>query len=185
MNKKSTLSTILALFAAMLLLNACAAYDVAVDERTAGQWVDDKNISLTIEKDFLADDLVKYLDYDAYSYRGHVYIVGEYESREQVNRAVKIAKNIQGVHTVTTYLLPKKADDEGCSTVDTASLYGKLKSKLVDDKNIWSTNIDINIVQCNVVLLGIMGSQAEKAAAEAHARSVEGVRSVKSFLTVK
>ena len=174
---------VLSLLACIALLNGCAAYDVAVEERTAGQWVDDNNIALTIEKDFLADDLVKYLDYDAFCYRGHVYIIGEYESREQVDRAVKIAKDIEGVRQVTTYLLPKK-EDSGCSTMDAIEIHQKLKQKLVGDKKIWSTNINIEVVQCNVVLLGIVGSQAEKAAAEAHAKSVPGVRGVRSFLTV-
>ncbi|MEF2231636.1 MAG: BON domain-containing protein [Pseudodesulfovibrio sp.] len=171
------------LLAGFLLLNGCAAYDVAVEERTAGQWVDDNNIALTIEKEFLADDLVKYLDFDAFCYRGHVYVIGEYESREQVERAVKIAKDVQGVRQVTTYLLPKK-EDSGCSTMDAIEIHQKLKQKLVGDKSIWSTNINIEVLQCNVVLLGIVGSRTEKAAAEAHAKSVKGVRGVKSFLIV-
>ncbi|MDD3313271.1 BON domain-containing protein [Pseudodesulfovibrio sp.] len=182
--QKATILAASVLLAALFLLNGCTAYNVAVDERTTGQWVDDNTIALTIEKDFLADDLVKYLDYDAFSYRGHVYVVGEYESREQVDRAVKLAKGVEGVRQVTTYLLPKREDD-GCSTADKLGIYQKLKQALVDDKNIWSTNIEIEIVQCNVVLLGIVGSSAEKSAAEAHAKAVKGVRSVKSFLTVK
>jgi len=173
-----------ALLATLFLLNGCTAYNVAVDERSTGQWVDDNAIALTIEKDFLADDLVKYMDYDAFSYRGHVYVVGEYESREQVDRAVKIAKSVEGVRQVTTYLLPKREDD-GCSTADKVDIYQKLKQKLVGDKNIWSTNIEIEIVQCNVILLGIVGSSAEKSAAEGYAKSIKGARSVKSFLTVK
>jgi len=168
---------------AMLLLNGCTAYNVAVEERTAGQYIDDGNIALTIEKEFLADDQVKYLDFDAFCYRGHVYVIGEYESRGQIDRAVKLAKDVEGVRQVTTYLLPKK-EDPGCSTMDAIEMHQKLKQKLVGDKNIWSTNINIEVLQCNIVLLGIVGSQAEKAAAEAHAKSVPGVRGVKSFLTV-
>lgn len=173
-----------ALLMAFLLLNGCTAYNVAVEERTAGEWVDDNKIALTIEKDFLADDLVKYLDYDAYCYRGHVYVVGEYESRDQVSRAIKLAKAVKGVREVTTYLLPKREDDPNCGTVETVDIYQKLKKALVSDKNIWSTNIDIKIVQCNVILLGIVGSNKEKALAEGHAKSTPGVRRVKSFLAV-
>ncbi|WP_316897888.1 BON domain-containing protein [Pseudodesulfovibrio indicus] len=162
----------------------CTVYDVAVEERTVGDYASDEKITFIIEKDFLADDMVKYLDFDASSYEGLVYITGEYESRAQVDRAVKIAKSVEGVRSVTTYLLPKKANDT-CGTTDNLQLYADVKNALVQDKDIWSTNIEIKTVQCNVVLLGIVGSASERAKAEAHARAVKGARSVKSFLRIK
>jgi len=162
----------------------CAVYDVAVEERNAGDWADDKTISFVIEKDFLADDDVKYLDFDAYSYEGHVYIIGEYESRSQVDQAVKIAKAVEGVRAVTTYVLPKRAHDY-CGTTDSLEIYTKLKEKLISDKNIWSTNIEFEVLQCNVVMVGLLGSSGEISRAIGHAKSVPGVRNVKSFLKVK
>ena len=184
MHRIALLCIALVLLTAFPFLNGCTVYDVAVEERTTGEWADDGKIALLIEKDFLADDLVKYMDFDAYCFRRHVYVVGEYESRDQVARAVKIAKSAEGVREVTTYLLPKREHDPGCGTVESVDIYRKLKQALVGDDNIWSTNIEIEIVQCNVVLLGIVGSAKEKAAAEAHAKAVEGVRRVKSFLIV-
>ncbi|NDV18616.1 BON domain-containing protein [Pseudodesulfovibrio sp. JC047] len=166
------------------VLQGCAVYDVAVEERNASQWADDKSISFVIEKEFLADDMVKYLDFDAYSYEGHVYIIGEYESRAQVDRAVQIAKATEGVKTVTTYVLPKRAHDY-CGTTDSLDIYAKLKEKLIRDKDIWSTNIEFEVVQCNVVLVGLLGSSGEISRAIGHAKSVPGVRNVKSFLKVK
>ena len=184
MHRIALLCIALVLLAALPILGGCTAYDVAVEERTAGEWADDGKIALLIEKDFLADDLVKYMDFDAYCFRRHVYVVGEYESRDQVARAVKIAKSVEGVREVTTYLLPKREDDPGCGTVESVDIYRQLKQALVGDKDIWSTNIEIEIVQCNVVLLGIVGSAKEKAAAEAHAKAIKGVRRVKSYLRV-
>jgi len=58
-----------------------------------------------------------------------------------------------------------------------------LKSKLVADMDVWSTNIDVKVVQCHVVLLGIVESKEEITRAVAHARSVAGVRDVTSYLT--
>lgn len=162
----------------------CTVYDVAVEERSVGTYASDEKIAFVIEKDFLADDMVKYLDFDASSYEGLVYITGEYESRAQVDRAVKIAKAVEGVRSVTTYLLPKRANDS-CGTTDNLQLYADVKNALVQDKDIWSTNIEIKTVQCNVVLLGIVGSEAERAKAVTHAKAVKGARSVKSFLRVK
>lgn len=167
-----------------IFANGCTVYDVAVEERNVGDYANDEKIAFVIEKDFLADDLVKYLDFDASSYEGLVYITGEYESRAQVDRAVEIAKSVEGVRSVTTYLLPKRENDS-CGTTDNLNLYAKVKNELVQDKDIWSTNIEIKTVQCNVVLLGIVGSEAERSKAVSHAKSVPGVRSVKSYLRVK
>lgn len=178
------LALILGSLVGLNFLGGCSVYEVAVEERSTGEWVDDQQISFTIEQSFLEDSQIKFLDFDAYSYQGHVYLIGEYESREQVNRAVYIAKNVQGVRKVTTYFLPKRSDDT-CGTTDNVELNAKVRQKLIADKNIWSTNVDIEMLQCKVILLGIVATQQEKEAAESHARSVSGVREVKSYITVK
>jgi hyperosmotically inducible protein len=184
MHRNKLVFSILMLLAVGLFANGCTVYDVAVEERNVGEYASDEKIAFLIEKEFLADDLVKYMDFDASSYEGLVYIVGEYESRAQVDRAVEIAKSVEGVRSVTTYLLPKKAEDS-CGTTDNLELYAKVKNLLVQDKDVWSTNVEIKTVQCNVVLLGIVGSSAERDKVIAHTKSVAGVRSVKSFLRIK
>jgi hyperosmotically inducible protein len=179
-----TIFATLGLLAVLALSAGCTVYDVAVEERDLGDWTSDKNISFAIEKAYLQDDLVKYMDFDAFTYEGHVFIVGEYESRDQIKRAVSIAKGVKGVRKVTTHLIPKKTQDY-CGTTDNLELYTKVKQRLVTDTEIWSTNIDIKTLQCNIILLGIVGSATERDTAIAHAQSVEGARGVKSFLIVK
>jgi hyperosmotically inducible protein len=184
MHRIISLFMLLALLGTSILSGGCTAYNVAVEERSVGDYANDEKITFIIEKDFLADDLVKYMDFDASSYEGLVYIVGEYESRAQVDRAVKIAKAVDGVRSVTPYMLPKRVNDS-CGTTDNLDLYARLKSDLVGDKNIWSTNIEIKTVQCNIVLLGVVGSTAEKERIIDYANKVPGARSVKSYLRVK
>jgi hyperosmotically inducible protein len=59
------------------------------------------------------------------------------------------------------------------------------KSKqLIADEDISSTNFEVKSLQCHIVLLGLVGSNIQIREAIAHANSVEGIRSVKSFLTV-
>lgn len=174
----------LALLVSVTMMQGCTVYKAAVDERSISSIADDEAITLTIKKDFLNDDKVKYLDYDVASYEGRVYIMGEYESQAQISRAISLAKKVDGVRSVTTYLLPKRANDT-CGTTDNLELYGRVKQKLVEDKDIWSTNVDVYTVQCNIVLTGIVGSAAERNRAIAHAKGVPGARSVKSYLRVK
>jgi hyperosmotically inducible protein len=107
--------------------------------------------------------------------------VGEYAKESQKERAISIAQAVEGVRSVHTYILPKKKGDK-CGAAKSLEIRGKVDAKLVADKDIWSTNIDVKVVQCNVVLLGIVKSGKEISRTVAHARSVEGVRSVKSYL---
>ncbi|HUH67392.1 MAG TPA: BON domain-containing protein [Syntrophales bacterium] len=167
-----------------LLLNiaGCSTiYGVAVEERKASTIAADTKITTTIQARFVEDNDVKALDISPYCYNGNVYLVGEYDKEPQKERAISIAKGVEGVRSVHTYILQKKKGDK-CGTANNVEIRGKVDAKLVADKDIWSTNIDVKVVQCNVVLLGIVKSGKEISRAIAHARSVEGVRSVKSYL---
>ena len=180
--KKNTMIICLLL---LLFIVGCSPYGtiygVAVDERNAATIASDKKITATIQKTFLEDSAVKILDISSYCYDGKVFLVGEYDAIRQEEKAKKIAKNVEGVKSVQTYLLPKKKGDT-CGTSDNVAITGKVDAKLTADKDIRSTNIDVKVVQCNVVLLGIVRSGEEIAKATAHAKSVEGVRKVTSFL---
>jgi hyperosmotically inducible protein len=156
-------------------------YKAAVDERDVKTIASDKKIEATIVKRLFEDDSVKVLDISTYCYDGKVYLVGEYETDKQKSLATRIAKNVEGVKSVTTYLLPKKKDHP-CGTKENLEITVKVKGALIKDKEIWSTNVEVKTIQCKVVLLGIVGSEQEIDKAIAHAKSVEGVRSVKSYL---
>ncbi|QJB56623.1 BON domain-containing protein [Pseudodesulfovibrio sp. zrk46] len=184
MKRSISILFVILMLVAAYMTQGCAMYDVAVEERNVSTYSGDKKISFLIEEKFLDDNTVKFLDFDAYTYEGHVYLIGEYESHTQVERAVKIAKGVKGVKTVTTYFMPKKVGDH-CGTTDNLSISSTLRKDLIADGDIWSTNIDIEMIQCHVVLLGIVGSAKERDKAIAHAKSIEGVRGVKSYIKVR
>ena len=158
-----------------------ATYGVAVDERNVSTIASDKKITLSIQEKFLQDDAIKVLDISPFCYNGHVYLVGEYGTEKERGRALEIANQTPGVNSVTPYLLRKKEKDS-CGTTDNLGISAKVSAKLIADKDVWSTNVDLKVVQCNVVLLGIVGSKKEIDKAIADARSVTGVRGVTSYL---
>ncbi len=169
-------------FLLLLVIAGCTTiYGVAVEERKAGTIASDTKITTTIQTKFVEDNDVKALDISAYCYNGNVYLVGEYDRSPQKERAIAIAQGVEGVKSVSTYILQKKKIAT-CGAGDNLAIRGKVDTKLVADKDIWSTNIDVKVVQCNVVLLGIVKTGREITKVIAHAKSVEGVRSVKSFL---
>ena len=68
-------------------------YKSAVDERSLGEQYDDEKITMLIRQNFKNDPKINYFDIS----NGHVYLVGEYDSVDQKNQAVKLAREVEGV----------------------------------------------------------------------------------------
>lgn len=77
-----------------------------MDERSVSTIASDTTIKGEIVKKFYDDDKIKSLDISTGCYRGHVYLVGEYDTSDQKNRAIKVAKSVEGVRGVTSFLEP-------------------------------------------------------------------------------
>jgi hyperosmotically inducible protein len=159
-------------------------YLTVTDCRNVKTILDDTKIKLTIINQYHDDEYISALDsldLSVECYKGQVYLVGEYDKPIQKERAVKIAKNVKGVEKVTSYLLPKNRNDI-CGIGDNLEIMLSVKTNLIGDKDIWARNIDVKSVQCHVILYGIVASDDKITKAIKHAKSVKGVRSVKSFL---
>ena len=158
-------------------------YEIALDERSVGDLTKDKEIEAKVKTAFADDETVDALDISVYSFYGDVYLVGQKQTEAQKKRAIEISKKTEGVKSVTTYILQKKGEDEdSCGTTNSLEITAKVSAALIGDEDIWSTNVEVQTVQCNVVLLGLVGSEEEIEKSIVHAKGVEGVRSVKSFL---
>lgn len=175
------------ILAGLLLLSmttGCGTiYKTAVDERNVKTVASDEYITAEIKARFLDDNLVSVLDIGANVYEGHAYLYGEYESDAQRARAISIASNVEGVNEVTYYLLPKVKSDS-CGTTDNLMIRGSLEKELISDDRIWSTNVDVAVIQCNVILMGLVGTQREIDLSIKYAKEIEGVRRVRSYLKV-
>lgn len=165
-------------------LTGCGTiYKAAVDERDIGTFVDDGRIESAVRARFIGDDSVKLRDVSVNSYLGTVYIVGEFESDVQKMRAKKLAMEVGGVRRVTIVPFPKR-DDPACGTTDDLALSAKIKATLVEDSNIWSTQVDVKVVQCNAVILGLVSSQREADAVVKHVNEVGDVRTVQNLVRI-
>jgi hyperosmotically inducible protein len=167
---------------AVMTYGCTASPKVTQEEKFVRSFAGDKKIMSTILKKFLADHLVRDLNITPRCYNGHAYLVGEYETEKQKERAVEIAQGIEGVKTLVTYLLPKKKDDPSCKPEDNLRITSEVKTLIAGDRKIWSKNLSIVTAQCNVVLMGFVGKQTEIQKVIEHAKRVEGVRSVQSYL---
>ena len=168
-------------FFILFLFVGCSVYDTVIRERNAETYARDEVQEAKIKAKFIEDPSVKAMDVSTYFYGGHAYLVGEFDSPYQRDRAVMLAGSVSGVKSVTTYLLPK-TKDERCRPADNMRINSEVKARIIRDNGIRSTNVDLKSVQCNVVLVGVVGSQREIGKAVDHAFSISGVRGVKCFL---
>ena len=159
-------------------------YKSAVDERSIGEQYDDQKITMAIRQKFLNDEMIKYFGISTYCYYGNVYLVGKYDKPGQKNQALRLAKEVEGVKSVTDYFLPKKEKDP-CGSTTNFELSAKVNAKLIGDGDISSTQIEVKAIQCNIILLGLVSTENEITKAISHTKSVQGVRSVISFLKVQ
>ena len=175
---------LLAVVAVCYSLTGCAIYNAAVDERNISEQFDDASISASIVKDIASSDNVSPLGVAVRTYNGRVHLVGEVDSLSERSQAIAIARKTEGVRDVIPYLLLEN-DNDLCGTADNLTMEAKLKKDLVGDKDIWSTNVTIDAVQCNIVLTGIVRSFKERDEIISYARNIPKVRSVKSYIQVQ
>lgn len=165
-------------------LSGCGTiYKASVDERDVSTFVDDGRIESSVRARIINDPVVKLRDLSVNSYLGTVYLVGEFDADQQKMRAVRLAREVDGVRRVTIIPFQKRSDPT-CGTTDDLALYAKIKKSLVEDRDIWSTQVDVKVVQCNVVILGLVKSQRDADRIVAHANAVQGVYTVQNYIRI-
>jgi hyperosmotically inducible protein len=96
---------------------------------------------------------------------------------------VKLAREVGGVRKVSVVPFPKR-DDPACGTTDDLALYAKIKAALVEDRDVWSTQVDVKLVQCNAVVLGLVKSRNDADRILGHVNEVSGVRTVQNLMRI-
>lgn len=174
---------------AMLLasLAACnpytTAYGIAVDERSMAEMTADRGVKSRIIKAFANNASIEGLGFTVHAYYGDVFLTGVQDKPHQKELAVTIAEQVEGVKSVRTYILTEPPEGvEGCGFSDRMERQVEIEADLLQDMDITSTNVDAELVQCDLVLLGILGSKQEIDRVVEHARTVKGVRKVINFL---
>lgn len=160
------------------IFNAKSIYDiygVGVDERSVYHIAKDRYIITQIQSYIAQNFLSKLLKIDVESFYGHVYLIGEYDKKSNINALLHFTKNLENVKHITTYLINSNKR-ENCHITDDISLIAKVKSALFADDDIWATDIHVHSVNCKVILAGIVKTEVEKLRANAIAKNIEGVK---------
>ncbi|WP_031479968.1 BON domain-containing protein [Maridesulfovibrio frigidus] len=157
------------------------AYAASVDERGFQTIVEDELLEANIQSKILHQKDLEVLGVSTYSYNGHIYIVGQFDQKEDFNMLRKIVRSAGKVNSLTTFLFAE-SEDAICNAAEDYILQSEVKAALLDNDSVWGTNIAVKSVQCNIVLLGRVGDINEIEHAKRTAFQIEGVQTVKSFL---
>jgi len=189
----SKLAFTAALMAAVLMNSGCApavvggaavgGYAVGSDERTSEQISEDIRLSGAINKRLAEDDLLGSMSIDVDVVEGYATLSGVLKTAEQAQRAVELAKSVEGVRGVRNNLQIGERSFSGVASDSWIS--SQVKTKLVAEPGIKSLNIDVDVYQGIVTLTGLVGDSSQKTRAMELAAEVEGVIKVVDNLKIK
>ncbi|WP_187170600.1 BON domain-containing protein [Salidesulfovibrio onnuriiensis] len=167
-------------FSSMFDGTTCA-YETAVDERSTNQQMKDALLEGHIKAEFIKNKKVDPVGVTPYCYYGKVYLVGEYDGEEELREVMKIMDAIPDKKRVIRRLYLSEASEDG-STTRNYLLSSQIRARLMADMDVTSTPVRVEVVQRDVILLGVINDAEERRKIIAQAQQVEGVHKVISFL---
>jgi osmotically-inducible protein OsmY len=157
------------------------AYDAATDARAFSVQQTDGAIANTIRSELVEAGLRRFLAVDVFCHQGLVVLTGVTEPGSDAGtRALAIARRQEGVRRVETYFFPNRLSRIGDVGIGT-----RFFGRIVFDVGLRQAHVDFVVLNGHLVLAGVVDSQAEMEAILRHARSVGGVKVVKSYLQLR
>lgn len=181
-----------ALFAA-LTLSGCAgtvigagatAGTAAMEERGIAGAADDTGIRLRLNALYSGEDERLWRKIGFQVYGGRVLLTGALDSPEMQAKAVQLAWRAEGVKEVINEIEVAASGGLAGYGRDTW-IAAQLKSKLLFDKQVSSINYSIDTVRGKVFLIGLAQSRQELDRVINHARSIDYVKKVVSYVKIK
>jgi hyperosmotically inducible periplasmic protein len=200
-NPKLT-KTLLAVMLSSAVLSGSALAESAMDKTqsaadSAGQkidssmnkvggFMDDSSITAKVKAALVDHDSIKSTDISVKTDKKVVTLSGFVESQAQAEEAVKVAKGVEGVASVSDKLHVKDSKSQSMQGYagDTATT-SEIKAKLLADDIVPSRKVKVETTDGVVQLSGTVDSQAQSTRAESIAKAIDGVKSVKNDLKVK
>ncbi|KMV35218.1 molecular chaperone OsmY [Franconibacter pulveris 1160] len=151
-----------------------------------GNFMDDSAITAKVKAALVDDENIKSTDISVKTEKSVVTLSGFVESQAQAEQAVKIAKGVEGVQSVSDKLHVRDGKDQSVKGyAGDAATTSEIKAKLLADDIVPSRKIKVETTDGVVQLSGTVDSQKQSDRAESIAKAVDGVKSVKNDLKVK
>ena len=148
-----------------------------------GNFMDDSTITAKVKAALVDHESIKSTDIAVKTDQKVVTLSGFVESQAQAEEAVKVAKGVEGVTSVSDKLHVRDSKSTSVKGYagDTATT-SEVKAKLLDDDIVTSRKVKVETTDGVVQLSGTVDSKAQSDRAESIAKAVDGVKSVKNDL---
>jgi hyperosmotically inducible protein len=163
---------------AVLVLGACSTTE------PVGQQIDDAGLTTKVKAKLTADPDVNPFEIDVDTTDGVVTLRGRVEEASDKTVAGRLARETEGVKRVRNEIVVGMDPDNQAPGAD-AAIVAAVESKLAADPDVSGTNIDVDVQYGVVTLSGTVRTADARAEAEAIAKSVGGVKSVRNELRVQ
>ena len=163
-------------------------------ERTLGERLDDLTIEAAVKTALILNENVNARKIGVSSERGHVILTGKVTAPAEAELARKIAEDIEGVTFVEFRLALEKAaaekkkkegGDSVVQKVDDVRIVAHVRAAIMVNRNLDSSEIEIESKNGAVRLSGIVYSGAEKELAQKIAEDCWGVKTVANELRIR
>jgi len=84
----------------LLALGSLAACSSTPTQESAGQYVDDVTLTTKVKAAIFNDPILKASEINVETFKGRVQLSGFVSSRESIDRAVSVTRNVSGVQAV-------------------------------------------------------------------------------------
>ncbi len=154
--------------------------------KKVSNFMDDSSVTAKVKAALVDDEAIKSTDISIKTEAGVVTLSGFVTTQDQAEKAVAVAQKVAGVKSVSDKLHVKDSSKQtvGSYAGDTATT-SEIKAKLLADSAVPSRNVKVETTNGVVQLSGTVKTQAQSQRAEAIAKAIEGVKSVKNDLVVK
>lgn len=155
-------------------------YATAVDQRSIGDMVSDKDLSLRLKKEIMHIRAKDGFFLNIYVYKGRVFLVGDPPEDFQ-EPTVRFAIRLDGVESIDYCFFPHNSGNvfsdfmTGCS----------LRTNLILESGINSSWVDTEVYAGHAVLMGVVEEEEDVKQIVALAQNTSGVRGVINFLLVE
>lgn len=148
-----------------------------------GNFMDDSTITAKVKATLVDHESIKSTDISVKTDQKVVTLSGFVESQAQAEEAVKVAKGVEGVTSVSDKLHVRDSKETSVKGYagDTA-ITSEVKAKLLADDIVPSRKVKVETTDGVVQLSGTVDSQAQSDRAESIAKAIDGVKSVKNDL---
>lgn len=149
-------------------------------------FMDDSSITAKVKSALLDEKSIQDADISVKTNDGIVTLSGFVASHEQLTQATKVAKQIEGVKSVSNKLQVQEGKHHSVENyVSDSVITSEIKAKFLADKDIPSSKIEVKTSNGTVQLTGTVDKAEQSALAESIVKHVTGVKNVKNDLMVK